>query len=164
MNIAGTYDMPFGKGRMLMSNVNRVVDGVLGGWSTSWIFSYNSGTFLRFGQLIVTGDPRISNPTRSRYFDTSVFQPPAAYTPRTNPYQYPGVTGPRFGNLDATLSKFFPLMGERLRLELKMEAYNLSNSFMASNPNLSVYSSLFGRSTGQANRGREMQYTLRLHF
>jgi hypothetical protein len=35
---------------------------------------------------------------------------------------------------------------------------------MASNPNMNVYSSLFGRSTGQANRGREMQYTLRLHF
>ena len=45
-----------------------------------------------------------------------------------------------------------------------LEAYNLSNSFMASDPNLNVYSSLFGRSTGQANTGRQMQYTLRLHF
>jgi hypothetical protein len=51
-----------------------------------------------------------------------------------------------------------------MRLEFKMEAYNLTNSFMASDPNMSVTSSLFGRSTGQRNRGREMQYTLRLHF
>jgi len=30
-----------------------------------------------------------------------------------------------------------------------MEAYNLSNSFMASDPSTDVYSSLFGRSTAQ---------------
>ena len=66
-------------------------------------------------------------------------------------------------NVDATLSKFFPLSG-RTRLEFKMEAYNLTNSFMASMPNATVTSSLFGRSTGQANRGRELQYTLRLLF
>jgi hypothetical protein len=29
---------------------------------------------------------------------------------------------------------------------------------------MSVTSSLFGRSTDQQNRGREMQYTLRLQF
>ena len=86
------------------------------------------------------------------------------YTPRTNPWQYPGVTGPRKGNLDATISKFFPLKGERLRLEFKVEAYNLSNSFLASDPSTDVYSSLFGRSTGQANTGRQIQYSLRLHF
>jgi hypothetical protein len=45
-----------------------------------------------------------------------------------------------------------------------MEAYNLSNSFVASDPSTDVYSSLFGRSTAQANIGRQMQYILRLHF
>jgi hypothetical protein len=164
MNIAGTYELPVGHGHALLSNAHPLVNAILGGWSSSWIFTYNSGDFLRFGQLNVNGDPAISNPTRSRYFNTSVFSPPTPYTPRTNPWQYPGVTGPRFGNLDATLSKFFPLMGERLRLEFKMEAYNLSNSFMAADPSVDVYSSLFGRSTGQVNQGRQMQYTLRLHF
>jgi hypothetical protein len=72
------------------------------------------------------------------------------------------VTGPRFTNLGATLSKFFPIDAERLRLEFKMEACNLTNSFIASMPNASVTSSLFGRATGQTNRDREMQYTLRL--
>jgi len=163
MNIAGTYDLPFGKGRTFLSDANPIVNAILGGWSSSWIFTYVSGDFLRFGQLNLTGDPAISNPTRDRYFDTSVFSPPTPYTPRTNPLQYPDVRGPRRGNLDATLAKFFPL-GERVRLEFKLEAYNLSNSFMASDPSTDVYSSLFGRSTGQANVGRQMQYTLRLHF
>ncbi len=164
MTIAGSYDLPFGAGRPYLSNIHPVVNGVLGGWSMSGIFSYNSGQFIRFGSALVEGDPAIDNPTRERYWGVSKFKGPLpAFTPRTNPWQYPGVTGPRFANIDATLSKFFPVT-ERVRLELKMEAYNLTNSFMASLPNANVTSSLFGRSTGQANRGRELQYTLRLHF
>jgi hypothetical protein len=164
MNVAGSYDLPFGKGRPHLSNLHPVVNGVLGGWFMSGIFNYNSGQFVRFGAAVVEGNPAIDNPTRDRYWDTSKFKGPLpAFTPRTNPWQYPGVTGPRFTNIDATLSKFFPI-SERTRLEFKMEAYNLTNSFMAAMPNATVTSSLFGRSTGQANRGRELQYTLRLHF
>lgn len=164
MNIAGSYDLPFGKDRPYLSDLHPVVNGILGGWSLSGIFNYNSGQFVRFGAAVVEGDPAIDNPTRDRYWDTSKFKGPLpAFTPRTNPWQYPGVTGPRFMNVDATLSKFFPLSG-RTRLEVKMEAYNLTNSFMAAMPNANVTSSLFGRSTGQLNRGRELQYTLRLHF
>jgi hypothetical protein len=164
MNIAGSYDLPFGKGRPHLSAIHPVLNGVLGGWSMSGIFNYNSGQFVRFGGAVVEGDPAIDNPTRDAYWDTSKFKGPLpAFTPRTNPWQYPGVTGPRFTNIDATLSKFFPI-AERIRLEFKMEAYNLTNSFMASMPNATVTSSLFGRSTAQANRGRELQYTLRLHF
>ena len=164
ISLSGTYDFPFGKGRPFLSNLHPVLNAVFGGWSTSGLFAYNSGAFLRFGGALVDGNPAIDNPTRDRYFDTSKFKVLPAYTKRTNPWQYPGVTGPRFANMDATLSKFFPIRGERTRLEFKMEAYNLTNSFMASAPSTSITSSLFGRSTGQANRGRELQYTFRLHF
>ena len=164
ISINGSYDLPFGKGRLLLANLHPVLNGVFGGWSASGLFAYNSGAFLRFGGALVSGNPRIDNPTRDRYFDTSVFKILPSYTRRENPYQYPGVTGPRFANCDFTLSKFFPIKGDRTRLEFKMEAYNLTNSFMATNPSVSITSSLFGRSTGQANRGREMQYVLRLHF
>ena len=164
MNIAGSYDLPFGANRPYLSNLHPVVDGIVGGWSLSGIFNYNSGQFVRFGAAVVEGDPAIDNPTRDWYWDTSKFKGPLpAFTPRTNPWQYPGVTGPRFMNVDATLSKFFPLYG-RTRLEVKMEAYNLTNSFMAAMPNANVTSSLFGRSTGQLNHGRELQYTLRVLF
>src|SRR6185436_8101502 len=147
-----------------LPNLHPVLNAILGGWSTSGLFTYRSGAFLRFGAALVSGDPRIDNPTRDKYFNTSVFKQLPSFTKRENPWQYSGVTGPRSENIDATLSKFFALKGERLRLEFKMEAYNLTNSFMAANPSVSVTSSLFGRSTAQANRGREMQYTLRLHF
>ena len=70
-----------------------------------------------------------------------------------------------FWDVDGTLSKTFPIK-EKYRLEFRFEAYNLTNSLMWANPNMTVGNSLFGRSTAQAttNRGREMQYTLRFMF
>ncbi|WP_322801788.1 hypothetical protein, partial [Thermoflexus sp.] len=82
---------------------------------------------------------------------------------RTNPKQYDGLRGPGRWNFDTTLSKSFRLT-ERFKLEFRMEAYNLTNSIMWSNPSTSVTSSLFGRITSQANRGRELQYAARIHF
>ena len=125
---------------------------------------FGAGQPLRFGNLETDGgNPRIANPTRDRWFDTSKFKQAQPFTPRTNPWQYRGVTGPGYWNWDATISKHFPI-SERVRREFRFEAYNLTNSFMPSNPNMSVTSSLFGRSTDQANQGRELQYPIRLHF
>lgn len=165
MTVAGIYELPFGRGRALLPKAHPIVNAFLGGWQSSVIFSYNSGEFLRFGQMIIQGSPRISNPTRDRYFDTSMFQRPLPYTPRTNPLQYPGVTGPRFVNFDAAMSKTFPIT-ERFKLEFRMESFNLTNSFMAGTPNTDVNSSLFGRSTTQSiyNSGRRLQYSARVTF
>ena len=56
------------------------------------------------------------------------------------------------------------LLTERFKLELRFEAYNLTNSFMPSDPDVNVYSSTFGRVVGQSNIGRECQANLRLQF
>ena len=163
LTLSGSYDLPFGKGRPFLSNAHPLLNAVLGGWSASSLFFFNSGQFLRFGPMLTTGDPRIDHPTRTRYFDTSKFQQLPPYSPRSNPWQYDGLTGPRYWNIDSSLAKFFPIR-ERFRLEFKMEVYNLTNSFIANDPNTDVLSSLFGRITNQVNRGREMQYTIKLHF
>ncbi len=39
----GVYDLPFGKGRAMMRNANRVVDGILGGWKLSGILTWQNG-------------------------------------------------------------------------------------------------------------------------
>jgi len=170
MSVAGTYDLPFGKGRKHLASVHPVVSGILGGWSTSGLLLWRSGQYLRFGQMITDGsNPKLENRTRDRWFDTAKFQRPEPFTPRENPWQYDGLTGPKFWNLDMTLSKLFPIK-ERFQLEFKFEAYNLPNVFIPNGPVTNVLSPLFGRAgvsgTGQEqeNRGREMQYSLRLHF
>jgi hypothetical protein len=113
--------------------------------------------------MIAEGDPGIDDPTRDRWFDTSIFRRAEAFTPRTNPWQYEGVTGPRTWGVDLTLAKFFPIT-ERVRIEFRMEGYNVTNSFIPNMPNTDVLSSAFGRSTTQGNLGREFQYTARIHF
>ncbi|HZT29823.1 MAG TPA: TonB-dependent receptor [Bryobacteraceae bacterium] len=164
LSAAGSYDFPFGRGRKYLANMHPVLNAIIGGWQTSHLLLINSGPFLRFGQMITDGsNPRLDNPTRDRWFDTSKFQRPLPYTLRTNPWQYPGVVGPKFWNLDSTLSKVFPIK-ERFNLEFRFEAYNLTNSFVPTNPDMSVTSSTFGRTLSQQNRGREMQYSLRLMF
>lgn len=42
-NLLGTYDLPIGKGKWLASNSNNVVDRIIGGWSFSPIFQWNTG-------------------------------------------------------------------------------------------------------------------------
>jgi len=163
MTLAGTYDLPFGRGRRLLPSLHPLANGVLGGWSLSGISTVASGQFVRFGQAIIEGSPRIDNPDRTRWFDTSKFTRPLPFTPRTNPWQYEGVTGPRNWNIDLTLAKFFPIT-ERWRIEFRMEAYNLTNSFIPSAPIADVLNTQFGRSTNQGNLGREFQYTARIHF
>jgi hypothetical protein len=164
--IAGTYDFPVGKGKRFGSSMHPIFNAAFGGWQLSGIYSYRSGEFLRFGQMDYSGaDPHIDNPGPQKWFNTDAFKVATPFTPRLNPYQFDGVTGPVFWNMDGTISKTFPIK-ERYKLEFRFEAYNLTNSLMWANPVMTVDNSLFGRSTAQAtgNRGREMQYTLRLQF
>ena len=126
-------DLPFGRGRQMMTNIRPFLNAVLGGWTASGIYAYASGTFFRFGQAAISDSPAIDNPTRDRWFDTSKFTRLEAFTPRLNPYQYEGVTGPRTWNVDLTLAKFFPIT-ERVRLEFGMESYDVTNSFIPACP------------------------------
>lgn len=157
---AAIYQLPFGKGRKYMSNSNRVLDGVFGGWSLSTLFSVNTGQYLRFGGLLVDGDPSLDSPTKERAFDTSKFQRLPAFTRRTNPLQYDGVKGMRFKNLDMTLAKSFRIV-ERVSFELRMEAYNATNTFNGNLPNTTFGNSAFGAITQQlpGYLGRQFQYS-----
>lgn len=166
MTIAGTYDFPVGKGRKLLPDAHPVVNAMLGGWQISGIHTYRSGELLRFGAMEMVGDPlAVNERSPNAWFNASAFRQLPAFTPRTNPHSIPGLTGPNMWNVDGTLSKNFPIK-ERFKLEFRAEAYNLTNSLMWANPNLTVTSPLFGRLTSQVNqnRGRELQYTLRLIF
>jgi len=164
LSVAGSWDLPFGKGRQYLNNLHPVLNAILGGWQTSHLLLANSGPFLRFGSMLTDGsNPKIDNRTRARWFDTSKFQRLPSYTVRANPYQYPGVTGPKFWNMDSTLTKMFPIK-ERYNLEFRFETYNTPNAFVPTNPDMGVTSSTFGRCLSQQNRGREMQYSIRILF
>ncbi|MEO8126780.1 MAG: TonB-dependent receptor [Bryobacteraceae bacterium] len=162
---ASIYELPFGKGRHFMSNANWLVDGVLGGWSASGLFTYNGGVPIRLGSALVDGDPSLSHPTSQKWFDTSKIKQLPAFTRRVNPVQYDKLLGPRYVNIDMTLAKMFPIK-ERIKFELRMEAYNVVNSFTGDNPVLTPTSPSFGQIIAQrpGTFGRQIQYTGRIIF
>jgi len=165
LSIAGTYEFPFGKGRKFLSNPHPVAQAILGGWQTVGVLYFCSGNNLRFGAMIVSGDPTIPNPSPKRWFDTSKFQRQPSYTPRSNPWQYPGLFGPILWQLDQSLSKYFNI-GERVKAELKMAAYNATNRLNRADPDLNVTNSTFGQTLRQLGgvTGRQVEFGLKFLF
>jgi hypothetical protein len=165
LSMAGTWEIPFGKSRRYLSGAPRILDALVGGWNLSPLVTWRSGRFLSFGGAVVTGNPRISNPTHERWFDTSVFAPLPAYTPRTNPWSYSGLTGPGMFNIDASLVKGFHIT-ERFTFALRMDSFNVLNGITWAVPDTNVYSSTFGSSTGilSLTQGRRTQLGLRVEF
>jgi hypothetical protein len=109
-----------------------------------------------------TGTPAVYRDAY-HWFDTAQFAQLPSFSLRSNPVFFEGLTGPRNWNIDTALSKIFKVK-ERANLEFRLDAFNMTNTFIPSNPNMSVTSSTFGRSTDQANVGRTVQYTMRLQF
>jgi len=152
MNIASTYEFPFGKGRTYLNNAPKVVDAVVGGWKITPVVQFISGDYPTFGNLIVTGNPCVSSPTPGEWFNASAFQPIPAntYVLRTNPIQYDCLKGPHFWDVDTSLAKQFRLT-ERFRAELKMTAYNALNNLNRGDPDVNVYDSNFGKALYQGS-------------
>ncbi len=163
LTLSGVYELPVGRQRKIGGDMPSSLDKVIGGWQVTGIYQYWSGQVLRFGGMEVSGNPKVSNPTHERMFDTSAFSNLPAFTRRSNPWSYDGVRGPFFSNLDLTLMKTVAVT-EALDVEIRMEGYNLTNSFMGANPSTDVNSGTFGqvRSQLRTHSGREMQYSLRL--
>src|SRR5699024_6915923 len=97
ISAAGTYELPVGKGKPFLADMNRFADAIIGGWSVTGVATYNTGSYPRFGNLIVTGNP-CQNVPSGYYFNPSVFSltPANTYVLRTNPLQYSCIAGPSF--------------------------------------------------------------------
>lgn len=163
---AGTWDLPFGKGRAFMTSAPRLLDAVMGGWKLSGVAFWHSGTILGFGGMLWDGkDPKLSNPTPGQWFNTSGFSRLPTYTPRTNPWNFAGLTGPGVLNMNGSLAKDFHIT-EKLKAQLKVDAFNVFNNMSWGNPSTNVDSSSFGQITDQAGLtfGRRVQLGTRLEF
>jgi len=150
------YELPFGRGRALGSNVNAVLNHLVGGWQVSAIYNAQSGPALGFGNVIFSGafaDLRLSADQQSleRWFNTDGFnrktQEQLANNVRTFPLRISGVRGDGINMWDLGLIKNFTLR-EGIRLQLRGEAEGAMNTPNFSAPNTTPTSTLFGQVTG----------------
>ena len=165
---AATVELPFGRGRKWGSDMSGGLDAILGGWQVSAIYTYYSGVPLVFTGALVTPESveKIGENGADKYwFDVTGFARQPAYTRRSNPWTFDGLTGPSYSNLDLTLQKTFKL-NRRFRLQIRMDAFNALNGMNWADPNLSITASDFGRTNAQESGyfGRQLQYAVRLEF
>jgi hypothetical protein len=163
---AASIEIPVGKNRRFLSTMPAALDSVVGGWQYSISARYYSGGLLLFqNTYLVDGNPKLDNPTNDMWFDTSKFKTPDAYTPRSNPWYYDGLTGPSTFITDMTLTKMFNFTS-KYRLEARIEAYNAFNNLVRADPDLTLASATFGKVTRKnaAYFGREVQVGLRFIF
>jgi hypothetical protein len=162
---AAAFDIPVGRNRRYGTDLPTALDVVVGGWHMSGVYTYRSGSFLRFGGMVAPQSvTKLGGVGRGNYwFDTTGFSVLPAFTRRANPNQYDNLTGPGFTNLDMMISKRFSV-GRGMKAEFRLEAYNTLNTTIWANPNTTITSSDFGQTVAQANSGRRLQYALRLEF
>jgi hypothetical protein len=180
--VSGVYDLPFGYGR---AHLNRrgVADGFLGGWTTSEIFTANTGfPFTVFASTPnpalsgnqfanITGSPYLPNPTVAEWFNTSAFSNPSTYTFGNSSRDL--LRGPGFWDFDFTVAKQFPIpigREDRTHLQFRVDFFNLFNHPNFAQPNATVGSAAFGTITALAysntnnNPARQIQLGLVLTF
>ena len=140
------------------------VDALVGGWQYTTAVRVYSGRPIFFNTLQVSGNPKLDNPTRDRWFDTSKFAAQPAFTPRINPVFYQGLNGPGSAFVDMTLTKSFT-MGTR-RLEARFETYNAFNTVVWDQPETTLGNANFGKVTRKRtdSLGREVQIGIRYVF
>ena len=150
---AGSYELPFGRGKTYLSNMPRVADALFGGWQITGIVTWNTGDYPRFTTALnVTGNPCVSNPTPGQWFNTSAFSLPAGYQIQTNPLQYSCLTGPSFFDLDAAVLKNFHIT-EKIQAQFKVTAYNATNKLNRGDPDTNFNDANFGKALYQGSPG-----------
>jgi hypothetical protein len=165
---AATVEIPVGRGRRFGSDMSGFLDAILGGWQVSGIYTYYSGVPLVFTGTMLAPESveKIGENGADKYwFDVTGFARQPAYTRRSNPWTFDGLTGPSFNNLDLTVQKTFRL-NDRLRLQVRMDAFNALNGMNWADPQLGITASDFGRTNAQETGyyGRQLQYSARVEF
>lgn len=180
IKLAGTYELPFGKGRPFM-NRGGIANVILGGWQISPLLSYSSGTPL---QVNVAGNP-LGNGTGNRpnlvagqtlqysysnvykglpVLNAAAFSDPGPWAIGDEPRYVGGMRTPFRLNENIAVAKYFPL-GEKVRLKLEIEYFNALNRVIFGGPNTNLNDSNFGLViNNQNNSPRQGQGHLEIRF
>lgn len=164
--ISNTYELPFGKGKSFAQN--GAAAAVLGGWQVNVLASlytgrpttptaptgsHNSRPSGQFADCLAP--PRkIGSP--DEWWDISTLADPEDQggTPRFGTCGSNILRGPGLINADMGIFRRFQPT-ERLSVQFRAEAFNVTNTPHFATPTASISSSNFGVVTGMANTGRE---------
>jgi hypothetical protein len=169
------YDIPVGKGKSFSTH-SRAADYILGNWQIGGILSLHSGS--PFDVTVSNGDTAgtgngteranllMSDPYATGQGPLVYLNPAAFDVPALETYGSLGRNSLRtdsFHNLDLSLTRQFPIK-EKVNLEFRTDAFNLTNSVVFGQPQSTLGNSNFGIITGVNNTQREVQFSMKLLF
>jgi hypothetical protein len=193
VSVTGVYDLPFGRGKMFGSNMNRVLDEAVGGWRLGGADVYYSGfpvtvssnAYYSSQVHAFTGAARpnllrpFKSPNKSinAYWGTAVQTDycPSDTDDGTCIFQEqsgsafgalrPGfLRGPSFQNIDLSVSKTFKVWHEQ-HLDFRANFFNAFNIADYNPPSANTADgSNFGKITGTVNNNRSTQFVLKYAF
>jgi hypothetical protein len=177
------YELPFGRGKALAHDANKVVNAVVGGWQIAPIVTWrtgwplpvygaadNSGTFSRGaradcnGLPAITGETPISTPGVGGFqwfTNNGNFTNPAKGSFGNCAPQLSGMRGPHYTDVDLGLQKNFQLT-ERFKLQFRTDFINAFNHVQLNAPNMGLGAGM-GQVTG-AQPSRNIQLALKLYY
>jgi Carboxypeptidase regulatory-like domain/TonB-dependent Receptor Plug Domain len=180
LTVAWIYELPFGRGRALGSNLSGAAGAFAGGWSIQGAYTAHSGFPLTPASSVSSnvGRQDVNRPDRlcdgnlggdertlNRWFDTSCFanQPFGRFGTSGNGV----IIGPGVNNFDFTIMKNTAIsLGSRepATLQFRAEFFNGFNHPSFGDPNLGTGTAQFGVIRSTRINGREIQLALKFLF
>lgn len=191
--MSGFYELPFGKGKSFLTDANRFVDAIVGGWQIEGTYVYQSGFPVAFASDAFYLGGKISIPksqqTVTRWFNTDAFVnvlgatlPTCQSAPtgsancaspvnhlRTLPLRFADVRTDAINNADIGLRKDIRI-NETMKVQLRMEFLNAFNhpllNGLALMPVVNPSNATFGQVTASnlQNYARRAQLSAKFIF
>ncbi len=168
-NFTAAYnvELPVGRGKLLNIQ-NSFVDALFGGWTTSGVVTFKSGTPISVtteaslpgiggvlpnivsGQALKTANAVRGkfnpNTTTNIYLNSAAFAVPAAFTFGTAPRYLDSARTFGYEDWDVAVTKRWNFE-KRFHFDLKYEAFNVTNRTNFAGPNADIQSPAFGKVT-----------------
>lgn len=174
-------DLPVGRDRWIGGGMNRVADGIVGGWSLSGVITLQSGQPLAIQNSVGRlgdGNPRpdvICSQLRTGlsyrqaassnlpYLNQDCFADPGDNIPGNAPRHFSNLRGDGIRSMDTSLSKEFKIREGKL-LQVRFEMFNAFNHQRFAFPDGGSGDGVFGTVTSTTNNYRRMQFGARFQF
>jgi Carboxypeptidase regulatory-like domain/TonB dependent receptor len=174
-------DLPFGRGRWIGRDMNRVTDAIVGGWALNTVVTVASGQPLALynsSGLLVDGNQRpdvvcsqLSSGLSYRQaaesggsvLNQACFGEPGDNIPGNAPRHFSNLRGDGILNVDTSLSKEFTIREGHV-LQVRAEMFNAFNHQRFAFPDVGSGDGALGQVTSTTNNFRRMQFGARYQF
>lgn len=169
VTVSANYELPFGR------SSTGAAYHLLAGWQINGVATWQTGLPFNITNATarvntgggdrpnLVGDPELEDPTYTRWFNTAAFAAQPINTIGDSVVARNALHGPSQRRIDLSLFKDL-MLPKNVRLQLRAEAYNVTNAVNFANPNGALGNAAFGTINATNGTPRQMQFAVKLLF